>query len=102
MPTYIYRCDRCEIEAEVIHGMREDPKIRCSCRKRMHRVPACTAIKGAPDSGWENENRGKGRYISQLQSNPGPAGSDPNAFCRSQAEVITKAKALGLNAVRAR
>ena len=55
-----------------------------------------------PDSGWEGENGGRGRYISQLQREPGPDGSDPTAFCRSQSEILEKAKRRGLTATRAR
>jgi len=35
------------------------------------------------DDNWSHENNGKGRYISQLAKRP----DDPNAYCRSKAEV---------------
>lgn len=60
------------------------------------------SIKPPVDSGWELENGGRGRYISQLQREPGPEGSDADAFCRSQSEIIEKAKRRGLTATRAR
>lgn len=74
----------------------------------IHPARPCDYEKGeipsfkAVDMGWEQENNGRGRYISQLQRTPGPEGSDPQAFCRSQGEIIEKAKRRGLDVVKVR
>jgi hypothetical protein len=56
----------------------------------------CPATKPPPDMGWEGENGGRGRYISQLQREPGKEGCDPEAFCRSRNEIEEKAKRRGM------
>lgn len=62
----------------------------------------CPATKPPVDMGWESENGGRGRYISQLQSSPGPEGSDRNAYCRSRSEIVEKAKAKGMSVIEKR
>lgn len=35
---YEYRCDKCDVEIEVQHGMKENPTIKCeNCKKNMYR-----------------------------------------------------------------
>jgi len=41
MPTYDYRCTKCEHRFEVFHGIKDDRPRRCPrCRGRAKRVPA--------------------------------------------------------------
>lgn len=103
MPTYDYHCARCDLTIEVAHRMSESPRLRCPmCTKVLKKAVSLVAIKPPVDMFWENENGGRGRYISQLQDTPGPEGSDPTAFCRSQSEIVEKAKRKGLVTERAR
>lgn len=102
MPTYDYECEACHVVSEIIHGMREklDPRESCpACGgHRLVKQVTCCRVK-VPDSGWEYENGGRGRFIGQLAKHS-PCGNgydekDPNAYCRSQREAITKAKDQG-------
>lgn len=52
MPTYTYKCPKCEIVVIESHGMMNDPVIKCdNCNTQMKKVPAVGAVsfKG---SGW--------------------------------------------------
>lgn len=51
------------------------------------KVPVCRM----PDMGWEQENDGRGRYITQLADGIG----DQKAYCRSRTEAMEKAKRAG-------
>ena len=103
MPTYDYLCSKCGKMHEQFHTMRENPAPCPTCGSyRIAKQISLVAIKAPPDSGWESENGGRGRYISQLQRNQGPEGSDPQAFCRSQDAAMEKAKRRGMNPVRTR
>lgn len=98
MPLYDYECQNCKTVTEFMHSMRETSVPCC---------PACSSRKMAklisritfkvPDSGWEYENNGRGRFITQIAKREGNGydENDPNAFCRSQREAIDKAKAQG-------
>lgn len=103
MPRYDYECRACGAVEEQIHGFNDKPS-RCShCKSRnVVKLVVPVAIKPPPDSGWETENGGRGRYISQLQRKPGPEFSDSTAFARSQSEAIDKAKRRGFTVERAR
>lgn len=103
MPRYDYDCLKCKHEFEQVHGMNAAaaPCPKCGSTNIKRVIRTAPAIKPAPDSGWENENGGRGRYISQLQRKPGPEGSDPEAYCRSQKEIFTKARKQGKRAERA-
>lgn len=50
-----------------------------------------------PDAGWENENGGRGRYISQIAEKL----DDRGAYCRSRTEALEKAKRRGFVAEKA-
>lgn len=104
MPRYDYQCNGCKNEFEMVHGMHAEPAPcpHCGSKNIKKIVKVAPAIKPPVDSGWENENGGRGRYISQLQDKPGPEGSDPDAYCRSQGEIIEKAKRRGKKATRTR
>lgn len=104
MPRYDYECPACLRVAEIAHRMSESPRVRCpACSSVMRKaIFTAPAVKAAVDSGWESENGGRGRYISQLQRVPGPEGSDPTAFARSQSEAIDKAKRRGFTVTKAR
>lgn len=47
-----------------------------------------------PGQGWEQENGGRGRYISQIALKQG----DRGAYCRSRGEALEKAKRRGFEA----
>lgn len=102
MPRYDYHCKRCHIVAEQCHRMDEkpDPCSGCGSRALEKLITKAPGIKMAPDSGWEMENGGRGRYISQLQQEPGER--EPAAYCRSQSEAMDKAKRRGLKVTRVR
>lgn len=94
MPTYDYSCERCNSEWEELHSMAACSDIHhCPmCRsQRTARIPRTTAIRPPPDSGWEYENGGRGRRISQLAKDP----HDMSCCYRTQAEAIDAAKASG-------
>lgn len=94
MPLYDYGCDRCTAEWEESH-----PMAACSethpcpmCRSvSTRRIPRTTAIRPPPDSGWEYENGGRGRRISQLAKDP----HDMDCCYRTQSEAADAAKARG-------
>ncbi len=103
MPTYDYHCEKCKNTHEQFHGMRELPSKCPNCGSKDIVKEIClVAIKRPVDMFWENENGGRGRYISQLQKTPGRVGSDPDAFCTSQDAAMEKAKRRGLNPVKVR
>jgi len=103
MPLYDYRCPLCLHEEERFHAMSDTSEQECpQCGVGMHKLIATPRIKPPVDAGWENENGGRGRYISQLQRTPGPEGSDPSAYCRSQRDIFEKAARRGLSVERAR
>jgi len=102
MPAYDYSCRKCGEIHEQVHGMFELPSACPHCKsKKLEKVIVAPAIKPPVDSGWESENGGRGRYISQLQTEPGPPG-EKDAYCRSQSEAIEKAKRRGLQVTRVR
>lgn len=97
MPLYDYRCAQCGLVHEQFHAMSEkaDQCPRCgrlACVKMI--VPV--AIKLSPDSGWEGENNGRGRYIPQMAKRA----NDPRAYARSQGEAIEKAKRFGYSVTK--
>ncbi len=102
MPRKDYRCEVCDDVAEQVHGMFAKPEPCAKCGGAVAWVPAVPRIKPPADSGWENENGGRGRYISQLQRGPGIGECDRDAFCRSQSEAIEKAKRRDLKVERTR
>ncbi len=99
MPAHDYLCTECGI-IELIKRMSEEHPTKCpKCRNKISYVVSAPAVKSAPDMFWETENRGRGRYIGQLQQG---LEKDPNAYCRSQNEAIDKGKRLGFKVTRAR
>lgn len=50
MPSYVYRCAKCELIAgDIVHGMREEPIIKCpDCNERMVKavLPCNFQIRG--------------------------------------------------------
>lgn len=95
MPLYDFECQVCRHRFEDVRGMSFTGPARCPlCRH----VSAIKIIIKAPrvkvpDSGWEAENGGRGRYIGQLADRPDK--TESFAFCRSQREAIDKAKRKG-------
>lgn len=52
MPIYEYRCPKCGTEIEVIHGMSESPKVKCTgCRAAMKRIISTNSFQLKGD-GW--------------------------------------------------
>ena len=96
MPRYDYECAECGV-FEVIKGMRDPAPKRCpKCKgKEVSRVFDCsTAFIPPVDSGWENENGGRGRYIDQL-GDPG----DPGCYARSRHQIPDLAKRKGFTRI---
>lgn len=100
MPLYDYRCAQCGYEHEQFHAMNEKPEpcMKCGRRACIKIIISAVAIKPPPDSQWESENGGRGRYIPQMAKREG----DPRAYARSQSEAIEKAKRLGYSVSRER
>lgn len=75
MATYVYKCKECFKTKEVVHGMKEDPYIRCDCYAKMHRVPQNFLLNWnglAPSQGElnpeiknhiRNADRGRDNYL---------------------------------------
>lgn len=92
MPTYDYECNKCG-EFEIYQHMSEDRLTACTrCgSKKFQRIITKAPAFMIDDMAWEQENGGRGRYISQLAEKQG----DPNAYCRSKESVREKAKIAG-------
>lgn len=95
MPIYDYACQRCDAKWEEIHTMaacdEQHPCPMCRSIQTGRIITQAVAIKGPPDSGWEYENGGRGRRISQLAKDP----NDMSCCFRSQRDAIDAAKAQG-------
>jgi putative FmdB family regulatory protein len=65
MPTYEYRCTKCEHTLEAFHGMTEEPRVECpQCGARCARV-----ITGGAGVVF----KGKGFYATDHGSSSAPA-----------------------------
>ncbi len=102
MPRNDYTCTKCGDTAEQVHRMADKPEPCQRCGGAVEWAAFIPAVKPPPDMFWENENGGKGHYISQLQRGPGVGECDREAFCRSQSEAIEKCKKRGLRVERTR
>lgn len=58
MPTYEYYCEICDDIEEVVHGMSEDPTIRCECGTLRSRVIAGTSHSNAPPTEFALKGEG--------------------------------------------
>ena len=48
MTLYCYKCDRCEVERDVVHAITESPIIRClACGGDMFRKIGCVIVNVA-------------------------------------------------------
>lgn len=61
MATYLYECEGCHEQREIVHGMTETPRIECElCLGDMHKVmhPAYSGMTRKTSDGelsdWEN------------------------------------------------
>lgn len=95
MARYAYECATCG-EMEISHPMKQDALSRCPvCKSKVFgRIITTVPRLKIPDSGWENENGGKGRWISQLGKE-----SDRESYCRSRGEAVDKAKKQGFQTI---
>jgi hypothetical protein len=75
-----------------MHGMRDAPRILCSCGAVMHKAVSTPQFIWPADAYWGNENNGKGRYISGLGRK-----EDPASYATSLSNAQEKAKAKGLS-----
>lgn len=52
MPRYTYRCDKCEVEFEAVHSMKEciTDCTKCEEKESIVRIPAMTFIKTSATS----------------------------------------------------
>lgn len=96
MPCYDFACPKCGV-FEVSKGMNDPAPKRCpTCGgKRVDRV-FNTHVSFIPpvDSGWSEENGGRGRYIAQL-GDPG----DPGCYARARHEIPDLAKRKGFQTI---
>ena len=103
MPTYTYDCsnETCGAHFETLNTIANRHYAECpQCGKLANKCVDLVSIR--PDvHSWANENNGRGRYITQLQTSVG-AKRDPGAYCRSQQEVIDKARARGMTVEKTR
>jgi putative FmdB family regulatory protein len=79
MPTYVYRCDDCKHQFELVQRMSDDPIDTCpNCESKVRRVihPVGVVFKG---SGW---------YINDSRASSGKSSGDGNSGDSSN----TKAK----------
>lgn len=91
MPVYCYECESCG-PFEEVQSMKDDRLTSCPrCGGKCQRVLPPPVPVHFVDHYWEQENGGKGRYISQLASRKG----DPEAYCRNREEIIRKAEKRG-------
>lgn len=97
--SFDYECKKCGI-MELHKPMMDPHPKRCpKCSSKIERLFSVPAFRQAPDHEWDQANNGRGRYISQYQTKPGPA-NDPNCFFRSQAEAIEYGKKNGYTVTR--
>lgn len=95
MPTYEYDCRKCG-EFEAFRSMSDPCLTKCPhCGGRVQKVILTAPGLSMPDMHWEDENDGRGRYITQLASKK----QDPNAYCRSREEIREKAKKAGFTRI---
>lgn len=77
MPIFVYYCDNCNEEKEMIHAFSEDPEILCSCSSKMKRAIQAGSFffggDGAPGQNLrEKRNRVKyNEYIDKKQKDHG-------------------------------
>lgn len=59
MPTYIYKCVRCSMTENVVHGMNDEYTDLCSCGGEMQKgfYPAGVSFKGS--GFYSTDSRGK-------------------------------------------
>lgn len=109
MPVYDYECPKCRKTYEVVHSIAECdvhqacPRKNCKCNRMFRVITGQVAIKPPPDSGWEYENGGLGREVTQFVDNRYKPG-DPRAkrYFRSQTELVETAKREGYTVERQR
>lgn len=88
MPTYVHECFTCEHQQDEIYRMSETPEIACAkCGRATRRIITGGYSHPAPDQNWENENNGRGKWISGM----GKRG-DPKAYFRSLGAATDAAK----------
>lgn len=76
MPTYVYRCDSCSNQFELVQRMADDPIDTCpTCAGKVHRVihPVGVVFKG---SGWYiNDSRSASSTTSSAKAETSQNGS---------------------------
>lgn len=96
MPRYDFICPKCGV-FEVLKGMNDPSPKRCKkCKSAVDRVyDRSVALIPPVDSGWENENGGRGRYIAQI-GDP----DDPGCYARARHEIPDLAKRKGFTSIQ--
>lgn len=90
MPAYDYDCPTCGV-FESVHRMADKLKKCPTCGAKVDRVYSLSVnVRSPADMFWENENGGKGRYISGLGHS-----KDAGSYARSIPDAVEKAKRLG-------
>ena len=89
MPTYDYRCKKCDTVFEVRHGFDEKPPKTCKvkgCRGRLERLfsPPAIIFKG---KGWYVTDSGNGSGKGKSGGN----GSDPDKLAKTAEKSSEKA-----------
>lgn len=57
MPTYVYKCDECDIEFDVVHSINDEPRAECPrCSKETrHRLIAGGTQFVLVGGGWASD-----------------------------------------------
>lgn len=97
MPTYEYECRKCGARFDDMKTMSEieDPSICPDCGGPGMRVVTMPAMVRGDTTSWSNENKGKGRRISQLDH-----GVRQPFYAKNQQAAIDEASRRGLYAIK--
>ena len=99
MPLYDAVCNGCQHEFEYFQSIakrHQTPKCPQCGSFLTHKIMSQMRAR-CLDAGWASENGGRGRYIGQLANTIDKR--DPNAYCRSRAELFEKARRAGCKVV---
>lgn len=97
MPIYEYKCPKCGTEVEVIHGMSEAPKVKCSgCRTAMKRIISANSFQLKGD-GWFKTTGGYAK-TGAAKAGAGAAGTTAAGTATAGAAATDTAKSGAANA----
>jgi putative FmdB family regulatory protein len=74
MPTYDYRCEKCNIVIETMHGMNAAPEILCEkCNRPMQKqfsLSSAIIIGESFKAGRERQSADVGRKLEEFKEHP--------------------------------